>query len=1556
MKKKQRKLLAAILAAAMLIPQSVMTAGAADLSTVQPVYQVNDLEVTDLQDLSADVGKVSALEHGTVNIRYRMASENSELTALYSVSDSSKASTYAAFYVENNTVGLETRNGGEQINTFTADNQNVNDTSWHTLTWVFGDSSTSLYVDGNLAQTSNTTAFFSSVSGVNAMAAGGLIRSGKNWHNDCSISEITVYGEQFTADNAMEYHNSFDQSNADAAYEVRNVDLMTSGAQSDATDDLDKVSALEHGTVNIRYRMSAADSGLTALYSVSDSSAAATYAAFYVNNNRVGLELRNAGAQLNTFTADQYADGTSISINDTYWHTLTWVFGESGTSLYVDGERADTASSTAENTAFFSALTDADTMTIGGRITAGGGGNWHHACSIDEISVYEEQFTAETVELYHEVTNFVPEMGPDPETTYKTEPEALFYSGYQDSVSYRIPSLLTTTSDTVIAAIDQRHQHSADWGNIDTVLRRREAGSDTFDDAITVIDLADQESNGGNHSAFLIDPCMVQDETSGRIYLLIDMFPESTGFGAAQQGTGYTEIEGEQYLTLTDSAGNEYTVRDEGVVYNTSGEPTDYTVVTECEAPYKELGDLYQNGEKLGNIYLKTAPGAAPLTVLTTAYLWLTYSDDDGETWSQPQDLTPLVKEDWMKFIGTGPGVGIQADSGRLIFPIYYTNSYGRQSSANIYSDDGGETWYRGESPNDGRVEGSTTYTSQDSGVPEITESQIIEIQTGDHAGNLLQFMRAYGGVRIAISHDEGETWEPDVPVVITDCEPYCQLSVISYVDEEDGKEYVLLSNPSTSGRYDGTVRMGVIGENDDSVTISWGSTDGVQINWLAKRLYASGRFLYSCLTRLPDGNFASLYEMEPSSINIEYTEFDKEWILAEDIELPMDDPEVVSVSGSKDGTTLTAEVTFDQNIMVTGSPVLTLSVGDETLEAEYVSGSATDTLTFACTVDEDLFGIVTATGIKEGSGTVENIHNGVPADVTGTVVDLTKIPHSAMTATASSAHTASKEGPASLAIDDNPGTWWHTHYGAEGDGVLPQSLTIEFDQEYVIDRYAYLSRGAGGNGGVRDYELQISLDGQTWYAAAEGELKDSSDTQMITFDPVNAKYVRLVVNSSYGSDPNKHASAAEINIYRATEAVIPADKEALQAAIDAANDIREKDCASGYDTLAAALAAAKTALDDDNVPQLAVDSLTQALNDAAAAVTYKDADLEGLNSAISDYGNVDTSLLTDESAASYTEALNAAKAMQTAEDLDIRSQDEIDAAAEALESAYNALVYKAADLTALREAMEECSVEDLTLFTDASADGYGAALDAAEELADSESTLDIRNQAEIDAAAAALRNAYDALVYKPADKAGLSEAVEQYGTINTELLTEETKAVYEEALRTAQDLLANEGLDIRDQGEIDDAAAALQDAYNGIKYQEADMNALQERYDAALNVDMDSLTDESRRALESAMSDVKALLDKAEAGEIDIRDQEEIDRALDALSSALAGLEEKPADQPGVPDKPDDGKNDTKGDIPGKDKAVKTGDAAKADWIFLMLAVSMTAVVFVIRRRENVN
>lgn len=57
-------------------------------------------------------------------------------------------------------------------------------------------------------------------------------------------------------------------------------------------------------------------------------------------------------------------------------------------------------------------------------------------------------------------------------------------------------------------------------------------------------------------------------------------------------------------------------------------------------------------------------------------------------------------KEDWMVFLGTGPGAGIQLQDGNLVFPVYSanTNVGASQSSAVIISEDHGETWKLGDS------------------------------------------------------------------------------------------------------------------------------------------------------------------------------------------------------------------------------------------------------------------------------------------------------------------------------------------------------------------------------------------------------------------------------------------------------------------------------------------------------------------------------------------------------------------------------------------------------------------------------------------------------------------------------------------------------------------------------------------------------------------------------------------------------------------------------------------------------------------------------------------
>lgn len=76
--------------------------------------------------------------------------------------------------------------------------------------------------------------------------------------------------------------------------------------------------------------------------------------------------------------------------------------------------------------------------------------------------------------------------------------------------------------------------------------------------------------------------------------------------------------------------------------------------------------------------------------------VYITYSDNDGESWTYPTHMPYLVVDDW-KWVGLGPPGGIQLVSGRLLIPGYHTTlikSDGELSRGHtIYSDDFGATW-----------------------------------------------------------------------------------------------------------------------------------------------------------------------------------------------------------------------------------------------------------------------------------------------------------------------------------------------------------------------------------------------------------------------------------------------------------------------------------------------------------------------------------------------------------------------------------------------------------------------------------------------------------------------------------------------------------------------------------------------------------------------------------------------------------------------------------------------------------------------------------------------
>ena len=1610
MKKKRRKLLAVILAAAMLVPQSVLPASAADLSAAEPVYVVSDLDAADVQDVSASVESVSSLEHGTVNIRYRMAAPDSGLTALYSVSDQSEGASYAAFYVNNSTVGLELRSGGSQLNTFTATNQDVNDTEWHTLTWVFGDTSTILYVDGDKAAEASTTAFFSSITDADAMAVGGLLRSGTNWHNDLSISEISVYEEQFTAENVTEYVDSFDQTKADTAYEIRGVDL-TAGKPQDVSEELSGVTDLSNGTVNIRYRMNEADSGLTGLYSLSDRSTGttdATYAAFYVNNNTVGLELRQANAHLNSFSASTYANGEAISINDTYWHTLTWVFGEADTKLYVDGKLA----ASSEKTEFFSSLSGLDTMTLGGGIRDSVSGNWYHACAVDEVSVYSEIFTEETVKQYHAATRWTPEAELDMTDAYVSETEELFYSGYEGSSAYRIPSLLTTTEGTQLAFADERNSGTADTGNIDAVVRRKEAGETAFSDPITLVDLP----NNGNSAAFSIDMVTVQDKETGTIFAFVDMFPESAGLmqtNQLQAGVGYKEVDGVdcQILYTNPEEKEEYgyiaNIEDGiGHVLNNEGKDTGYTVIVYPEAAgvtLQEKGNLYKDGGYKGNIYMKSGADAGELRVLNTSYFWMVTSDDDGLTWSDPVDITPQVKEEWALFFGTGPGVGIQLHAGehegRLIVPIYTANVNvsGSQSSAVIYSDDHGKTWKLGDSPQ--TVKGNDRATMNNGGAM-FTESQPVQLDNGD----VLLFMRnTYPGskVQMARSKDGGATWSTVEQMPMTDV--YCQLSVIQYT-KNDGSEWVLLSNPSGSGRYNGKLYLGAVQEDG---TIEWDMDNVREVN------APSQKYLYSCLTLVDnttaDPKFALMYEDDTVSMTLKYFEFDENWLKAGMVTPEeMDVPQLVShdIQISEEGTAEIA-LTFDQVIMAAGEPQLTLTMGSEEIKADYVSGSGTDTVVFTAAVPEGTVGILKLTGLELENGILENIHNMSPAftemdlfantelDLTGTEVTYTT-QHSSSTA-------ENTDGAAVNVIDGNPNTYWHSTWG-NAEITLPQSVTLELPEAKTIYKVDYLARQNSSSGRIKEYGIEVSTDGTEFTEVAHGILADTTAWQEIEFVPTEAQYIRFVAYEAYSVGTGS-CSLAELRLHEYSDGVIsPGNKEELQSLVDAAAALAEDDYSDvTWAAYAQALAAAQTVLDAETASQSLIDRTSDNLKDAQKALT----DISEAAARFEEIRGQEADYTPDSWALFEAWMTENEPKLQDAE----TSKDVTDLIVALAFQAGN--LVERADKEALQDLWEQYTVTDpLTEdgYDKESWEQYELALGKAEDvLADENASADEVAEAiqgltdartTLKADMSELKTLYDTYSkwtteqYLPnnawdtlqdalgraaemleegtAAPADVKELIEELttaaGDVDARPDTGGLKALYDSLRAELGDLSAymSEGAeamkadlenaekvlnDPQTEQQVEDQKAALEDAYAGLVLKATEDQIL-EMAGLEQSLEHKDLTGLSEEQLAQVKEIRDELREAISADEISAEYAEELIEKAEA-AMRLSGQEDKP--QTPSEDKPADGKpsaSDDKEDA--GDKAVQTGDAAGYGWIILMLAAGTVAVAAAVLGRQG--
>lgn len=229
-------------------------------------------------------------------------------------------------------------------------------------------------------------------------------------------------------------------------------------------------------------------------------------------------------------------------------------------------------------------------------------------------------------------------------------------------------------------------------------------------------------------------------------------------------------------------------------------------------------------------------------------------SDDDGKTWTKPEEITasafdPLKKEyDW-KVLATGPGHGIQLKSGRLVVACWLstgTGGNGHRPSVvtTIYSDDAGKTWKPGAIA----IPNTAEWINPN-------ESTVAELPDGTVVLNARSESKANRRL-VTTSPDGASKWtKPAFDDALL--EPVCMGSLLTV---PGAKSALLFSNPDNLEKT-GAKTPPAPGANRDrkNVTVHL-STDGGK-TWAAKRAVESGASAYSDLAVLADGTVLLFYE-----------------------------------------------------------------------------------------------------------------------------------------------------------------------------------------------------------------------------------------------------------------------------------------------------------------------------------------------------------------------------------------------------------------------------------------------------------------------------------------------------------------------------------------------------------------------------------------------------------------------------------------------------------------------------------------------------------------------
>lgn len=209
---------------------------------------------------------------------------------------------------------------------------------------------------------------------------------------------------------------------------------------------------------------------------------------------------------------------------------------------------------------------------------------------------------------------------------------------------------------------------------------------------------------------------------------------------------------------------------------------------------------------------------------------FLVTSKDNGLSWSSPREITKEIAPGDLRIHGFGPGIGIQMEGGkykgRMILPVRMLDTANKtRYNVSYYSDDHGATWSHGE-PSD-----------------RFNEVQFAESPKGVVIANI----RDANVKWVSRSYDGGISWsESVIDEGLPSVGHGCQSSIYGR-----GK---YLWYTGVTGRPEDP-------NNDNRADLQlFTSRDGGH-TWCNRTLLWDEAAAYSCISFLPDGRMAIMYE-----------------------------------------------------------------------------------------------------------------------------------------------------------------------------------------------------------------------------------------------------------------------------------------------------------------------------------------------------------------------------------------------------------------------------------------------------------------------------------------------------------------------------------------------------------------------------------------------------------------------------------------------------------------------------------------------------------------------